>query len=149
LRVRAEFAAKAGLILESVAKKEGIVITEEDLDRKYQEIADMRGQRVEAIRGYIQKDGAVGDLRKHLLEERALDWVLERSDLETAGEGAAAEAPADPAVEEKPKKKASKKKADEAVGAATPAEAAPEAAAPAAEAEEKPKKKPTKKKVQE
>ena len=132
LRVRAEFAAKAGLILESVARKEGIAITEEDLDRKYQEIADMRGQRVEAIRGYIQKDGAVADLRKHLLEERALDWVLERSDLEFEGEGGEA-APA--------KKKAAKKKAEPA----TPAvEAAPEAAP-----EAKPKKKAAKKKTEE
>jgi trigger factor len=107
LRVRAEFAAKAGLILESVARKEGIAITEEDMDRKYQEIADMRGQRVEAIRGYIQKDGAVADLRKHLLEERALDWVLERSDLDYVGEGA--EPAAEPVVEAKPKKAAEKK----------------------------------------
>ena len=135
LRVRAEFAAKAGLILESVARKEGIAITEEDMDRKYQEIADMRGQRVEAIRGYIQKDGAVADLRKHLLEERALDWVLERSDLDYVGEGA--EPAAEPVVEAKPKKAAGKKKAE--------AEAAP-AEAPA---EAKPKKKATKKKTEE
>ena len=150
LRVRAEFAAKAGLILESVARKEGIAITTEDLDRKYQEIADMRGQRVEAIRGYIQKDGAVGDLKKHLLEERTLDWVLERCELEYVSEndgGAAPEAAAEaPAAEEKPKKKSSKKKDAEAVETAPTAEA-PAAEAPAAE--EKPKKKATKKKAEE
>jgi trigger factor len=142
LRVRAEFAAKAGLILESVARKEGIAITEEDMDRKYQEIADMRGQRVEAIRGYIQKDGAVADLRKHLLEERALDWVLERSDLDYVGEGA--EPAAEPVVEAKPKKAAGKKKAE---AEAAPAEAPAAEAAP--EAEAKPKKKATKKKTEE
>lgn len=142
LRVRAEFAAKAGLILESVARKEGIAITEEDMDRKYQEIADMRGQRVEAIRGYIQKDGAVADLRKHLLEERALDWVLERSDLDYVTEGA--EPAAEPVVEAKPKKPAGKKKAE---AEAAPAEAPAAEAAP--EAEAKPKKKATKKKTEE
>lgn len=142
LRVRAEFAAKAGLILESVARKEGIAITEEDMDRKYQEIADMRGQRVEAIRGYIQKDGAVADLRKHLLEERALDWVLERSDLDYVAEGA--EPAAEPVVEAKPKKAAGKKKAE---AEAAPAEAPAAEAAP--EAEAKPKKKATKKKTEE
>jgi trigger factor len=162
LRVRAEFAAKAGLILESISSKEGIKITEEDMDRKYQEIADMRGQRVEAIRGYIQKDGAVADLRKHLLEERALDWVLERCDLEYVGEGEAAE----PAAEASPKKKSGKAKAEapaeapaaEAPAAEAPAKSRKKAAAAAAEApaaeaapepEEKPKKKAAKKKAEE
>ncbi len=141
LRVRAEFAAKAGLILESVARKEGIAITEEDMDRKYQEIADMRGQRVEAIRGYIQKDGAVADLRKHLLEERALDWVLERSDLDYVSEGG--ESSAEAVADDKPKKKPAKKKAEAAEPEAPAAEAA------AAEPEAKPKKKATKKKTEE
>lgn len=154
LRTRAEFAAKAGVLLESIARNEGIRITEEDLDRKYQEIADMRGQRVEAIKGYIQKDGAVGELKRHLLEERTLDYVLERSELVTV----AAEVPAAPAVEatpvveaapvveeapaeEAPKAKKSTKKAK---AEAAPAEDAP-AAEPAAE-EAKPKKAAKKKK---
>lgn len=153
LRVRAEFAAKAGLVLDTIAKKEGLAITSEDLDRKYQEIADMRGQRVEAIRGYLQKEGAVGDLKKHLLEERTLDWVLERAELEYVSENdtaaPAAEAAAPAAEEKAPAKKASKKKA---AAEAAPAEAPAAEAAPAAEvkaAEDKPKKKATKKKTEE
>ncbi len=159
LRVRAEFAAKAGLILDAVAAKEGIAITNDDLERKYQEIADQRGQRVEAIRGYIAKEGGVAELKKHLLEERTLDWVLERSDLdyvsendagpEAAPAAEAAPAPAaEPAVEEKPKKKASKKAAAEPAAEAAPATETAEAA-PAAAAEDKPKKKSTKKKTEE
>lgn len=138
LRVRATFAARAGLILEGVARAEGIEITEADLDAKYQEIADMRGQRVEAIRGYIQKDGAVGELKRHLLEERTLDWLLERSDLNMIGEGNAAAAAEAPAAEAKPKKAAKKAKAE---AEAAPAETAPvaEEAAPA-EGSAKPKK---------
>lgn len=155
LRVRAEFAAKAGLVLDAVAKKEGIVVTNDDLERKYQEIADQRGQRVEAIRGYLQKEGAVGDLKKHLLEERTLDWVLERAELEYVSDNDAAPAAApaaeaspaaEPAAEAKPAKKAAKKKAADAA----PAEAAPAEAAPEVQvAEDKPKKKASKKKTEE
>ena len=143
LRQRADFAARASLILEGVARSEGIRITDADLEAKYQEIADMRGQRVEAIRGYFAKDNAVGELRKRLLEERTLDWLLERAELvETKGtdndsapveaapaaEAPAVEAPAAeaPAAEEKPKKaKKAKAAAEEAPAAeAVPAEAA-------------------------
>ena len=144
LRLRATFAARAGLILEGVARAEGIAITEADLDAKYQEIADMRGQRVEAIRGYIQKDGAVGELKRHLLEERTLDWLLERSDLNMigAGDAAGAGAPAAdaPAADAKPKKAAKKAKAEPVVEAAAvePAPVAEEAAP--AEGSAKPKK---------
>jgi trigger factor len=83
LRQRAEFAARASIILDAVARSEGIEVTDDDLEAKYQEIADMRGQRVEAIRGYFKKDNAVEELRKRLLEERTLEWLLERAELVT------------------------------------------------------------------
>lgn len=126
LRQRAEFAARASLLLEAVARQEGIEITDADLEAKYQEIADMRGQRVEAIRGYFAKDNAVGELKKRLLEERTLDWLLERAefvdvtgtdnDTAASAEASAETAAAAPAEEEapaKPKRKSSKKKAEE------------------------------------
>lgn len=128
LRNRAAFAARSSLLLDAVARAEGIQVTDEDLERKYQEIADMRGQRVEAIRGYFVKDNAVEELRKRLLEERTLDWLLEMAEVNyvspeaeaapPAAEAAtvtvdapAAEAPAE--AVEKPKKKRKSKKAEE------------------------------------
>ena len=80
-RNRATFAAKASLILDHVAGAEEVEVTDEDLDAKYQEIADARGQRVEAIRGYFVKENAIEDLRERLLEEKTLDWLLERATL--------------------------------------------------------------------
>jgi trigger factor len=79
LRVRAEFAAKGGIILEYVSKTEKLEVTDSDLEAKYRELADQRGQTVEAIRGYFVKDGAVEELRSRLLEEKTLDWLLERA----------------------------------------------------------------------
>ncbi|MCA9488361.1 MAG: trigger factor [Myxococcales bacterium] len=138
LRVRAEFAAKAGLILEWVSTNEKIAVEDADLDRKYAELANQRGQTLEAVRGWFQKEDAIGELKDRILEEKTLDWLLERANLVApAATEAAAEAPA---AEEKPKKKASSKKKAEAA----PAEA--EAAAEAPAAEEKPKKKASSKK---
>jgi trigger factor len=84
LRIRGEFAAKGGLILDYVAKKEGLAITDADLESKYLELADQRGQTVEAIRGYFVKDDAVEELRARLMEEKTLDWLLENSKLLTS-----------------------------------------------------------------
>jgi trigger factor len=148
LRQRADFAARASLLLEGVAKAEDIEITNDDLEAKYQEIADMRGQRVEAIRGYFAKDNAIGELKKRLLEERTLDWLLERAELvDVAGtdndsapaldaiEAAAPESAAPEAeVAAEPAPKAAKAKAAPKAKAAKAAAEAPEADAEAPEA---------------
>lgn len=90
LQRRAAFAAHASILLEAIANQEGIQVTDADIEAKYQEIADMRGQRVEAIRGYFQKENAVGELKKRLMEERTIDWLLEASELK-APEAASSE----------------------------------------------------------
>jgi trigger factor len=141
LRIRAEFAAKGGLILDWVSKTEKLDVAETDLEAKYQELADERGQTVEAIRGYFVKDDAVEELRARLLEEKTLDFLLERAKIVSAESPAAPAAAAEPAAEEaKPAKKAKAKKAEAeaapAEGEAAPAEeAAPKAKKSRAKAE--------------
>ncbi|MEZ4321167.1 MAG: trigger factor [Myxococcota bacterium] len=127
LRIRAEFASKAGLILEKVSETEKIEITDADLERKYSELADERGQSVEAVRGYFVKDDAVEELKARMLEEKTLDWLLERAKLVDAAKPAAApkkkadkaeaKAEAAPAEKAEPKAKKGKAKKEEAPAA--------------------------------
>ena len=102
LRQRAAFAAKAALILEAVWTSESIEVTDEDVDRKIGELAAQRGQTVEAVRGWFGKDDQMSELRDRLLEEKTLDWLLERSNLvdPPAPEPAAAEAAEEEPVDE-------------------------------------------------
>jgi trigger factor len=96
LRRRARFAAKASCILAAVARQEDIVVSETDIDDRIAEIAGMRGQTTQAIRGYLERENATGVLRDRLLEEKTLEWLLENAELqheelvaelpETAGE---------------------------------------------------------------
>lgn len=81
LRERALFAARASVLLAGIAKQESIAVSDDDLNDKIREIADMRGQAVEAIRGYLEREGAVEMLRNRILEERTLDWLMEQGDL--------------------------------------------------------------------
>ncbi len=93
MRGQATFAAKGALILEHVAKTESLDVTEDDLEARYQMLADQRGQTIELIKGYFQKEEAVEELRARLLEEKTLDWLLENSELveESAEEAEAKE----------------------------------------------------------
>jgi trigger factor len=82
LRDRATFAVKAGLLLEAIGAAEGLEVSDQDLEDTYQKIADERGQRVEAIKGYLmQEEGAVETLRSRLLEEKVLDWLFDQAKL--------------------------------------------------------------------
>lgn len=123
LRMRAAFASKAGIILETVSNNESITITDEDIEQKYQDLADERGQSVEAVRGYFGKPDQLEELKARMLEEKTLDWLLERANLVEPSEAPAVEAAP---VEEKaaPAKKAKKAKAPEKEEAPA-AEAAP------------------------
>lgn len=81
LRARARFAAKAGLILEAVSDREKIEVTDADLEKRLQDFAEMRGQTIEAVRGYFSTDEAQQELRDRILEEKTLEWLLEHSTL--------------------------------------------------------------------
>ncbi len=81
LRNRARFAARAALILEAVAKKENLAVTDADVEKKVAELADQRGQSVEAVRGWFSKEGAHDEFKERILEEKTLDWLLERAHL--------------------------------------------------------------------
>lgn len=119
LRQRAVFATKASLILEFVNTKEGITVTDDDLETRYQKLAEDGGQTVEAVKGWFARQDMAQELKDRILEEKTLEWLLERSNLVDASAAAAPAAEAAPA--EKPKKGKAKKEAA--------AEAAPEAAA--------------------
>jgi trigger factor len=152
LRLRAAFAAKGGLLLESVARIETITVTDADIDAKIEELANTRGQNVESIRAYFAREEAREDLRERIKEEKTLDWLLDHSEVTrleapsapavTAAEPAPATKPA-PAAEAAPAEEAPapKKKSSKKAAEAAPAEAAPAEAAEAAPAEEAPKKK--------
>jgi len=79
LRTRAEFAARASCVLDGVARQESIEVTDADLEAKIQEMADQRGQPIEAIRGYIEQEGASSVLKARIQEEKTLDWLLDNA----------------------------------------------------------------------
>jgi hypothetical protein len=64
-----------------VSTSENITVSDDDLEAKYVELAEGRGQSVEAIKGFFVKDDAVDELRDRLLEEKTLDWLLDNANV--------------------------------------------------------------------
>ncbi len=75
---RAERRVQAGILLGSLARQEGIEVTEADVDAKFQEIADQTGKHVAKVRADYQ-DAQREALESQLLEEKVMALLTERA----------------------------------------------------------------------
>jgi trigger factor len=71
----AEKQVRASLLLEAIAKKENLTIAAEDLEKRYQEIAQTLGQDVAAVKKSIEPEL----IKAQLQEEKAIDFIIAHS----------------------------------------------------------------------
>jgi trigger factor len=67
------------LLLEAVADKEGLQVTDEDVDAKIAELAAAQGKRPPKVKAEMEKEGTLGTLRWRLRQDKALDLVASRA----------------------------------------------------------------------
>lgn len=126
LRDEAVKRIRTSLTLGTIAKKEGIAITSEEVDEEIVQYAAMYRVDPSAVREQLIQSGGWTTLADEVLSNKILDWLLEKAKV-TEGEIPAKYAPkpegeaaeggeAEATAEAKPKKKAApkKKKAEEA-----------------------------------
>lgn len=75
---RAQRRVQAGILLGSLARQEGIEVTESDLEAKFQEIADRTGKHVAKVRADYQ-DAQRDALESQLLEEKVMARLTARA----------------------------------------------------------------------
>jgi len=120
------------IILEAIADKEGIEVTEADIEAKLQETADAYGMPLPRIKAIFGEE-RLEQLGRQLRVEKTMDMLTKNAALRPAADGAAE-------PEKKPARKAAAKKAE------APAEAPAEAVAASDEVEKKPARKAAPKK---
>lgn len=70
------------LLLEAVARQEGIRVEPEEIDGKLEEIAEMANAPLEAVRGYYGGEEARRGLIAQILEEKTVQFLLEKSTIQ-------------------------------------------------------------------
>jgi len=89
-RVREQYRAaverqyRTDILMEGVGRKEGIEVTEEDLDKELAAYAEREGQPVEKVKARIRKEGDLERLRDDLFRRRVLDTLTEKADVTVA-----------------------------------------------------------------
>lgn len=72
-------AVRTALILEGIAKQEGMEVTEEDLGEAYQKISQRTGQATEEVKKVYEDPAALDALKGNLIEEKTLDFLREKA----------------------------------------------------------------------
>ena len=96
---RAKRRVQAGILLGSLARQEGIEVTEADLNEKFQAIADQTGKHIAKVRADYQ-EAQREQLESQLLEEKVMALLTERAKIHE-GERPAPE-PAPEATDDEP-----------------------------------------------
>ncbi len=71
------------LILEAIAHKESLTVTDEELEEEVRKIARQSGTTVERLKKDLQEKGSMENLRSRLLEDKTLDFLREKATIKT------------------------------------------------------------------
>ncbi|HZG87098.1 trigger factor [Paenibacillus sp.] len=75
----AEKRVRNNLVLEAIAKAEGLEASDEDLEKELQTMADTYQRPVEEIRSILTANGRLEDIQSELSMKRAVDFLVEHS----------------------------------------------------------------------
>jgi trigger factor len=75
-RQPAEEAVRAALVLDEVARRENLTVSEEEVEQEMARYADRTGRSAAAVRAQLEKEGAISRLYAGLRREKAVDFLL-------------------------------------------------------------------------
>jgi trigger factor len=84
-RKGAERRARAELILGRIAEKEAIEVSEDDLEKGINELAADMNEEPQRIREFHERAGLMESLRRHLREEKTMDFLVGHAKLKEQG----------------------------------------------------------------
>jgi trigger factor len=70
---------KSALVLDEIARREDVSVSDDDIDRNVAEFAERNGRTPAAVRARLEKEGALARIAAGLRREKTLDLVLDRA----------------------------------------------------------------------
>jgi trigger factor len=78
-RASADESVRATIVLDEVARREQLAVSDDDLSREVAGFAERSGRTPAAVRAQLEKDGELERLRTGLRRERSVDFLLSRA----------------------------------------------------------------------
>ena len=90
LAKRAKDDVKAELIIDRIATKETIDVTDEEVTHELEHMASHSGESADAIRARLTKQGALDRMKAKLRSDKTLDWLAQNAQVKTVAAASAA-----------------------------------------------------------
>ena len=84
VKEEAELEARVSVLLRAVAEKEGIEVSDADLQKTLSEIAAQNGVSLKRVRESLESEGQLEGYRISLRHEKTLDMILEKAKISDA-----------------------------------------------------------------
>jgi trigger factor len=78
-RPDAEIEARGTVIVAAIAEKEGVSVTDADLQKRISELAASRGESMKKVRTELEQQGRLASVRAQLVEEKTLDMLISQA----------------------------------------------------------------------
>ena len=76
LRGEAEEEARGSILIQAIAEREGITVTDADVQKRIAELAAGRNENPKQLRGELEKDGRIHQIEGQIREQKALDMLI-------------------------------------------------------------------------
>jgi trigger factor len=76
LRGEAEEEARGSILIQAIAEREGITVTDADLQKRVAELAAGRNENPKQLRAELEKDGRIHQIEGQIREQKALDMLI-------------------------------------------------------------------------
>ena len=80
-RPEAERRTKANLVLDAIAKKEGIIVDDSEVDKRIAEIAESYNDQPERIKDILEKQGRLPAIKEEMRIRKAVDIIVENANI--------------------------------------------------------------------
>jgi trigger factor len=80
-RPRAEQSVRRSLILDAIARQEGIEVSDQEIDAELQKIVEGTNKSAAVLRAQLEKEERLQSYREHLREDKALDFIYRNANI--------------------------------------------------------------------
>lgn len=79
----AEETVRSTLVLDEIARREGIQTTDDDVERELERFAERAGRTAAAVRARLEKEDAMDRIRAGIRREKTMAWLVEKANVIT------------------------------------------------------------------
>jgi trigger factor len=72
---------RTSLLLEKIADQEGITVPDEEVEDRLREISEKTRQKIDVVKRYYEKNGLIPGVKAEIMNEKAMDLLLEKANI--------------------------------------------------------------------